>query len=100
MTGCTSDFKAFVKNIAPHVTYTHCMIHRYALAMTTLPPGLLEGLTDVLNIVNNIRGSSTSRIFKAFFEEMGANFCVLLFHTEVHTVTLKWKGFKPHATAS
>ena len=48
MTGCTSGFKALVKNVAPHVTFTHFMIHRYALAMKTLPPGLQEVLTDVV----------------------------------------------------
>ena len=54
MTGCKSGFKAFVKNVAPHVSFTHCMIHRYGLAMKTLPPGLQEVLSDVVKIVNHI----------------------------------------------
>ena len=84
MTCCTSGFKALVKNAAPHVTFTHCMIHRYALGMKTLPPGLQEVLTDLVKIVNHIRGSATTtKIFKALCEEMGANYHVLLFHMEV-----------------
>ncbi|XP_076314931.1 protein FAM200C-like [Tachypleus tridentatus] len=84
MIGCRSGFKAFVKNVAPHFSFTHCMIRRYALAMKTLPLGLQEVLTDVVKVVNDIRGSATtSRVFKVFCEEMDADFCVLHFHTEV-----------------
>ncbi|XP_055514509.1 protein FAM200C-like [Leucoraja erinacea] len=84
MVGCRSGFKAFVKDVTPHVSFTHHMIHRHALAMKTLPHGLREVLSDVVKIVNHIRGSATnSRIFKVMCEEMGADFTVLIFHTEV-----------------
>ena len=74
MTACTSGFKALVKNLAPHVTFTHCTMHRYAVAMKTLPHGLQEVLTNVVKIVNHIRGSArTTMIFKALCEEMGSN---------------------------
>ena len=37
MMGIRSEFRAFVKQVAPHATFTHCMIHRYALAVKTFP---------------------------------------------------------------
>ena len=40
MMGDKSGFKGLVTNIAPHVSFTHCLIHRFALAMKTLPSGL------------------------------------------------------------
>uniref|UniRef100_UPI00358E7286 protein FAM200C-like n=1 Tax=Myxine glutinosa TaxID=7769 RepID=UPI00358E7286 len=84
MVGCKSGFKAFVMDVAPHASFTHCRMHRHALPMKTLPPGLQEVLSDVVKIVNHIQGSATnSRIFKAMCEEMGADFTVLIFHTEV-----------------
>ncbi|XP_076348023.1 protein FAM200C-like [Tachypleus tridentatus] len=84
MIGCKSGFKAFVKNVAPYVMFTHYMIHRYALAMKTLPLGLQEVLTDVVKVVDYIRGSATtSRVFILLCEEIDADFSVLLFHTEV-----------------
>lgn len=85
MIGCRSGFKVFVKDIGPHVPFTYCMVYRHALAMKTLAPSLREVLSAVVKIVNHIRGSATnSRIFKAVCEEMGADFTVLIFHTEVH----------------
>ena len=42
MIGNKSGFKACVNNIAPHIQFTYCIIHCYALAMKTLPPGLLK----------------------------------------------------------
>lgn len=84
MIGRKSGFKAFVKEVAPQASFTHCIIHRHALSVKTLPPGLREVLSDVVKLVNHIRGSATnSRIFKALCEEMGAGFTCLLFHTEV-----------------
>ena len=84
MIGDKSGFKGLVTNVAPHVSFTHCLIHRFALAMKTLSSGLQEVLKDVVKIVNNISANATrSRLFGAFSEEVGSDYKVFLLHTEV-----------------
>ena len=83
MTGVYSVFHACVRNIAPHVQFTHCMIHRHVLAIKTLPNDLADVLSNVVKIVNHIRGSTVnSRIFKTLCQEMDASQNVLIFPTE------------------
>ena len=79
-----SGFKGLVTSVALHVLHTHCVIHRFALPMKTLPSGLQEVLQDVVKIVNHISANATtSRLFAAFCEEVGSDFKVLLLHTVV-----------------
>ena len=83
MLGKTSEFAAWVKKEAPRINVTHCFLHRYALASKTLPENLRQVLSDSVKIVNLIRvGSLNHRIFKKC-QEMGAEYKVLLYHTEV-----------------
>ena len=84
MIGDKSGFKGLVTNVVSHVSFTHCLIHRFALAIKTLPSGLQEVLQDVVKIVNHISANATRlRIFAAFCEEIGSDYKVLLLHTEV-----------------
>jgi len=84
MIGYKSGFSAEVVKKAPHVKFIHCIIHRYALAMKTLPDNLKSVLSTVVQIINYIKTSATkSRVFAALCEEMGANFTSLLLHAEV-----------------
>ena len=84
MIGDKSGFKGLVTNVAPHVSLTHCLIHRFALATKTLPSELQEVLQDVVKIVNHISANTTrSRLFAAFCEEVGSDYKVFLLHTEV-----------------
>nr|DBA32953.1 TPA: hypothetical protein GDO54_000696 [Pyxicephalus adspersus] len=66
MLGRKSGFGALVNADAPHIIVTHCILHRHALATKTLPPKLAD-----------------HRIFKELCKEMGSEFEVLLYHSNV-----------------
>ena len=84
MIGKNSGFVALVKEKAPNVVITHCVLHRQALASKTLPKNLKEVMQVVVQTVNFIRGRALNhRLFQTFCDEIGAEHCVLLYHTEV-----------------
>ena len=84
MIGVRSGFVARMKDVAAHATFTHCMIHRYALGVKTLPSDLLGVFKDVVKIINHIRGHATnSRLFRKLCDEVGAKYNALLYFTEV-----------------
>jgi len=84
MIGKKSGFVAMVKEKAPHVLTTHCVLHRQALASKTLPKKLKEVMGVVVQTVNFIRGRALNhRLFQKFCDEIGAEHSVLLYHTEV-----------------
>ena len=84
MLGNKSDFATLVKKEAPHVTVTHYVLHRHALATKTLPEKLKTVLSVVVRAVNFIRGRAVNhRLFASFCDEIGDEHSVLLYHTEV-----------------
>lgn len=84
MVGSRIGFKAKVLNIAPHIKFTHCVIHRENLAAKHLEPEVHGVLNDVIKIVNFIKTSPLkSRLFSIFCNEMGSEYESLLLHTEV-----------------
>ncbi|XP_025202808.1 zinc finger BED domain-containing protein 5-like, partial [Melanaphis sacchari] len=84
MLGIRSGFQTLMKEVAPFELFSHCIIHRYALAGRTLLPDLLDTFTQIVKIVNYIRNSATNtRVFKDLCNELGGKFDVLLLHTEV-----------------
>ncbi|XP_029656849.1 protein ZBED8-like [Octopus sinensis] len=84
MLGCNSGFRGRVQSVNPNVKHLHCMLHRYVLAVKTMPLELKNVLDDVIKIVNHIKKSPlNSRIFYSICEEFGSDEKVLLYHTEV-----------------
>ena len=85
MLGQKSSFCSLVKAGAPLIIVTHCVLHRHALATKTLPPKLAEVLKIAVECVNYVRSSALKhRIFKELCNEMGSEFEVLLYHSNVH----------------
>lgn len=84
MLGNTSDFAALVKKEIPHVIITHYFLHRQALASRTLPAFLKEVMSTCVKIINFIRARALNHgLFKILCQEMGSEYEVLLYYTEV-----------------
>ncbi|KAF2349602.1 hypothetical protein FHG87_019644 [Trinorchestia longiramus] len=84
MLGRKSGFSTVVKADAPNIIVTHCTLHRHALATKTLPPKLAEVLKIVVESVNYIRISALRHcIFSELCKEMGSEFVVLLYHSNI-----------------
>ena len=89
MLGKTSGFATLVKKEAPQIIVTHCFLHRLALlASKTLSSTLREILSTSVKVVNFIRARALNRrLFKKLCLEMGAQHEVLLYHTEVRSLS-------------
>jgi hypothetical protein len=55
MSGVCAGLQAKIKAVAPEAVWTHCMIHREALAVKELSPPLHEALQTVVKTVNVIK---------------------------------------------
>lgn len=83
MSGRFQSIQALVKQKSPQCVWTHCMIHREALASKEMSPGLNIVLTTVVTVVNYIKMRPLkSRIFSALCKDMGAVHSALLFYCE------------------
>ena len=64
MQGAKSGFQTLVQNLSPKVITVHCMIHRQALALKTLPEPLDNVFKVVIKTVNYVKGGMlNTRIF-------------------------------------
>lgn len=83
MFGVHAGLQTKIKAVAPKAVWTHCMIHREALAAKELSQPLHEVLQTVVKTVNAIKTNPLkSRIFKILCEEMGAEHTALLFFSD------------------
>ena len=55
MLGNKSGFASLVKKEIPHISVTHCMLHRHALAAKSLQEKLKNVLSIAVSAVNYIR---------------------------------------------
>jgi len=84
MSGKYKGLVSKVKEVAPLVEWTHCSIHREALAVKGMNPDLKSTLDDAVQIVNLIKAQSkNSRMFAVMCDEMGSDHKQLLLHCEV-----------------
>ncbi|XP_068229726.1 protein FAM200C-like [Palaemon carinicauda] len=84
MMGGHRGLRGLIQAVNPEISVDHCIIHRYSLGSKSLPGNLKLVFEDVLKIVNFIKSRDVnSRIFKELCKEMGEEYQVLLYHTDV-----------------
>ncbi|KAM3835905.1 zinc finger BED domain-containing protein 5-like [Diretmus argenteus] len=84
MTGRHSGLVKQVQAVAPAAVWSHCIIHRQALATKRMPKELRAVLDEAVKIVNLIKSRAlNARLFSILCNEMGAHFNQLLLHSEV-----------------
>ncbi|KAF2364195.1 hypothetical protein FHG87_005048 [Trinorchestia longiramus] len=89
MLGNKSGFAALVRVEARHAIVTHCILHRHALAIKTLPRRLKDVMSTAIQTVNFIRDRATHhRLFKVFCKDIGSLHNILLYYTEFYTTEL------------
>jgi hypothetical protein len=72
LSGRYGGLQALIQNQAPDALWTHCVIHREALASQYLCP-LLNDVETVIQIVNFIKTRPVkARFFQQFCTDMGA----------------------------
>ncbi|XP_060755410.1 zinc finger BED domain-containing protein 5-like [Neoarius graeffei] len=84
MTGSARGLIAHIKKENTDVKWTHCVIHREALASKKMSPELHDILNDTIKVVNFIKSRPlNAHLFRHLCENMGAEHTQLLLHTEV-----------------
>lgn len=82
MAGCYAGLQALIRKEAPHAIWTHCFIHREALAAKNISPALHEVLQSVIEVVNFIKSRPLkSRCFQQMCVDMGAEHISLLYYS-------------------
>ena len=58
MLGCNSGFQTLVKQKNNDIVFVHCMIHRQASAVKTMPPALQVVMKEVIKVINFVKNCS------------------------------------------
>lgn len=83
MAGRHAGLQALVREKAPHASWTHCMLHRQALASGSMNEELGNLLKDVVRVVNYIKNSPLKgRLFAQLCKDFGAEHTALLYYCE------------------
>lgn len=81
MSGQYGGLQALIKTKAPNVKWTHCVIHREALAAKNITPELGVVMDSIIKVVNYIKTRPVkSRLFHKLCEEMGAEHTSLIYY--------------------
>ncbi|XP_069092632.1 protein FAM200A-like [Pleurodeles waltl] len=89
MAGCYQGLQARIRSKAPNAIWTHCIIHREALAAGNLNKELHNILKIVTKVINFIKTRPMkARFFAKLCEDMGAEHSCLLFYSSSRWLSL------------
>ncbi|XP_029656347.1 protein FAM200A-like [Octopus sinensis] len=84
MSGNKSGLQALVKNRAPEIIWTHCMLHRSALVSKNMSPELNDIFAQITKVINYIKHSPLrAKFFAKLCEDMDSKYTSLLYYCEV-----------------
>ena len=84
MAGIKSGLIALVRDVAPQVIWTHCMLHREALVAKDMSVELSDVMDSVVKVVNIVKKSALqTRLFSNLCAADGEEHTGLLYHSEV-----------------
>ncbi len=84
MTGRIKGLIAHIWQKNPDTLWTHCVIHREALASKKMSPELKSILNDAVKAINFIKSRPLNAcLFRRLCDGMGSEHTELLLHTEV-----------------
>uniref|UniRef100_UPI00358E7DE2 zinc finger MYM-type protein 6-like n=1 Tax=Myxine glutinosa TaxID=7769 RepID=UPI00358E7DE2 len=84
MTGRRSGVIKLIHDVAPEASWTHCFLHREALAAKEMSPGLAEVMDIAVKTINHLRKSAlNSRLFAELCKEQDAEHTTVLYFAAV-----------------
>lgn len=89
MSGRFQGLQARIHNKAPNALWTHCIIHREALAAESLSKDMSDVVETVVKVVNYLKTRPMkARFFAKLCDDMGADHSSLLFYSSA-----RWLSF-------
>lgn len=89
MSGNYQGLQSRIRSRAPNAVWTHCIIHREALAAGKLSEELNDTLKSVIQAVNIIKSRpKKARLFAKMCDDMGAEHSCLLFYSSARWLSL------------
>ncbi|XP_063856105.1 zinc finger BED domain-containing protein 5-like [Scylla paramamosain] len=86
MAGRHAGLQALVREKAPHTSWTHCMLHRQALASGSMNEELGNLLKDVVRVVNYIKNSPLKGRLHSYVK-------ILVLNTLLYCITVNHAGY-------
>uniref|UniRef100_UPI00358E038D SCAN domain-containing protein 3-like n=1 Tax=Myxine glutinosa TaxID=7769 RepID=UPI00358E038D len=85
MTGRRSCVIKLIQDVAPEASWTHCFLHREALAAKEMSPGLAKVMDIAVKTINHRRKIAlNSRLFAELCKEQDAEHTTVLYFAAVH----------------